>query len=172
MDDTSQDAISSDLVVVHKADGTLIKGRLEGNADSTKVIPSVALPDVLHVRSETPGECFLIQTSDTKAVFFVKRHEGTPDHDEVKFFSDVAATDLWVRIQFADGEVIEGQMENNRRLLVDPGVWLRPFDGTSNNILVYVAKSALVEFHVMAVAVNRQHDAVEAAVEGASVKRT
>jgi|SRR5271157_695744 len=166
-----KNAISSDLVVVHKVDGTLIKGRLECGADGTHAMPSSPLPDLLHVRGGAPGECFLVETSETKAVFFVKRHEGTLDHDEVmKFFSGVAAADLWIRLQFADGEVIEGQMENDRRLLVDSGVWLRPFDSTGNNILVYVPKSAVVEFHVMGVAIHRQHDAAAAAVARASVK--
>jgi hypothetical protein len=50
----------------------------------------------------------------------------------MKFFSDITATDLWIRIRFADGEVLEGQTQNDTRLLVDPGVWLRPFDSTGN----------------------------------------
>jgi Family of unknown function (DUF6982) len=164
--------ISNGLVVVHKADGTLIKGRLECAADSAKAIPFSPLPGVLHVRGVAPDECFLIQTCETKAVFFVKRHEGTLDHDDVKFFSDIAATDLWIRLQFADGEVLEGQMENDKRLLVDPGLWLRPVDTAGNNILVYIPKSAVVEFHVMGVAIHRQQDAVTAAVDRASVKTT
>jgi len=90
-----------------------------------------------------------------KAVFFVKRHEGAHDHEEVKFFSDVAATDLWIRVKFADGEVLEGQAQNDMRLLVDPGIWLRPFDSTGNNVLVYVPKCSVAEFHVMGVAIHR-----------------
>jgi len=96
----------------------------------------------------------------------VKQHEGAFDHDEVKFFSDMAATDLWIRIRFADGEVLEGQTHNDTRLLLDPGIWLRPFDSTGNNILVYVPKSSVVEFHVMGVAIHRAEQPA-AAVAGA-----
>ncbi len=148
-------AISSELVVVHKGDGALVKGLLEWDVGTEDVVPLSSLPQILHVRGETSGERLLIETTDTKAVFFVKEHEGTLDHDEVKFFTDVAATDLWIRIRFADGEVLEGQTQNDTRLLIDSGVWLRPFDSTGNNILVYVPKSSVVEFHVMGVAIHR-----------------
>ena len=150
-------AVSTELVVVHKVGGALIKGLLEWDVDTGHVVPPSVLPQVLRVRSETSGERLLIEATEAKAVFFVKRHEGSLDHDEVKFFSDMAATDLWIRIRFADGEVLEGQTQNDTRLLLDPGVWLRPFDSTGNNVLVYVPKSSVVEFHVMGVAIPRPH---------------
>ena len=170
--DTLKSAAAGDLVVVHKADGTLIKGTLECEIVGVPVIPSLPLPAVLHIRGTTPGKCFLVPTCEAKAVFFVKRYEGTPDNDEVKFFSEVDATDLWIRIRFADGEVIEGQTENGRRLLIDSGVWLRPLDSTSNNILIYVPKIAVVEFHVMGVVVDRKRAAMAAEVEHESAKIT
>lgn len=147
--------IQNELVVVHRMDGTLRRGILEWDTTTKQVVPPDPLPDVLHIRCENQDECSLVQVSETKAVFLVKRHEGAFDHDEVKFFSDVAATDLWIRIQFADGEVVEGRTKNNARLLFDSGIWLRPFDSTGNNVLVYVPKSSVVEFHVMGVAVHR-----------------
>ena len=164
--------IAGELVVVHKADGTLTKGRLECTRDGGHVIPSLPLPAVLHVRGNTPGECTLIATCETKAVFFVKHHEGNRDHEEVRFFSDVAATNLWIQIHFADGEVIEGEAENDRRLLVDPGVWLKPLDSTSNNVLIYVPKAAVAEFHVMGVARPRRRDAIVGEVEHAAGETT
>ena len=155
---------SSDLVVVHRTNGTLIKGLLEWDAVNNHVIPPSPLPDALHIRGEASGEYSTIQVSEAKAVFFVKQHEGAIDHDEVKFFSDMAATDLWIRIRFADGEVLEGQTHNGTRLLLDPGIWLRPFDSTGNNTLVYVPKSSVVEFHVMGVAIHRsEHGAAATA---------
>ena len=148
---TNQD----DLVVVHRVDGTLTRGTLEWDTNAGQLVPRAPLPEVLHIRCETQDEYSLVRLSDMKAIFFVKRHEGALDHDEVKFFSDISATDLWIRVRFADGEVLEGRTENDARLLVDPGVWLRPFDSTGNNVLVYVPKSSVVEFHVMGVAVHR-----------------
>ncbi len=153
----TESAASSELVVVHRVDGTLVKGLLQCDANRTDVVPLLPLPQTMHVRSETSSESFLIRAFETKAVFFVKRHEGALDHEEVKFFTDIAATDLWIRIRFADGEVLEGQTQNNTRLLLDPGVWLRPFDSTGNNVLVYVPKSSVAEFHVMGVAIHRPY---------------
>ncbi len=155
--------IQSDLVVVHRVDGTLTRGILEWDAPADNLVPPAPLPEALHIRSENEGESALVQLSDMKAIFFVKRHEGTLDHDEVKFFSDIAATDLWIRVRFADGEVLEGRTENNARLLFDSGVWLRPFDSTGNNVLVYVPKSSVVEFHVMGVAIHKPRAAAAAA---------
>jgi hypothetical protein len=145
----------NELVVVHRTDGSLSRGILEWDTNASQVVPPAPLPEALHIRCDNQAESSLVQVADTKAIFFVKRHEGTLDHDEVKFFSDVAATDLWIRVRFADGEVLEGRTENDVRLLFDAGIWLRPFDSTGNNVLVYVHKSAVVEFHVMGVAVHR-----------------
>ena len=157
--------LAAELVVVHKTDGALIKGLLEWDSSSGHLVPPSPLPGILHIRGEASGEYHLIPAGETKAVFFVKRHEGAHDHDEVKFFSEIAATDLWIRIKFVDGEVLEGQTENDTRLLVEPGIWLRPFDSTGNNVLVYVAKSSVVEFHVMGVAMHRPYVEVASPAE-------
>src|SRR5271165_4185380 len=71
-----------------------------------------------------------------------------------------------IRIRFPDGEVLEGRTENDARLPFDAGIWLRPFDSTGNNVLVYVPKSSVVEFHVMGVAIHRAEQPA-AAVAGA-----
>ena len=151
--------ISNELVVVHTTNGTLIKGILDWDAVVDHVTLPPPLPESLQIRVAASDECSTIQMSDAKAVFFVKQHDGALDHDEVKFFSDMAATDLWIRIRFADGEVLEGQAHNDTRLLLDPGIWLRPFDSTGNNILVYVPKFSVVEFHVMGVAIHKVQEA-------------
>ena len=153
----ADETLRTELVVVHRMDGTVTRGMLEWNTATGPIVPSAPLADVLHIRCEDQSECSPVQVSEMKAIFFVKRHEGACDHDEVKFFSDVAATDLWIRVRFPDGEVLEGRTENNARLLFDPGIWLRPFDSTGNNVLVYVPKSSVVEFHVMGVAARRSH---------------
>jgi len=144
--------LCTELVVVHKSDGSLIKGWVDLADDGALVVPASPLPHLLRVRGNE-GVSEVVELSDTKAVFFVKRHEGDLDHDEVKFFSNVQAADVWVRIRFADGEVMEGETHNDMRILLDPGIWLRPFDGTANNKLIYVPKSSMLEFHIMGVAI-------------------
>ena len=155
--------ISNELVVVHTTTGVLIKGLLDWDAVIDHVAALPPLPESLQIRVAATAECSTVQISEAKAVFFVKQHEGVLDHDEVKFFSDIPATDLWIRIRFADGELLEGQTHNDTRLLLDPGIWLRPFDSTGNNRLVYVPKSSVVEFHLMGVAIHRAEEAAAAA---------
>ena|SRR5271165_853220 len=151
-----EDASGSDLVVVHTADGVLIKGALESITPAEPASPSSAVPEALHLRCTTGADACVVPLPQTKAVFIVKRHEGNPEQDEVRFFSDMDANDVWVRIRFADGEILEGQTGNGKHLLSDPGIWLRPFDTTGNNLLVYVPKSSIVVFHIMGVAIPRQ----------------
>lgn len=145
-----------DLVVVHVSGGSLIKGVLQWEDHTGPDRNPDSLPDILNVKL-TPSDLTSIPLADAKAVFFVKRPEGNFDHDEVKFFADVQApTDLWIRITFGDGEVMEGRTENTPSLLLEPGIWLRPFDSTGNNVLVYVPKCSVVDFHVMGVSVPRK----------------
>jgi hypothetical protein len=54
-----------------------------------------------------------------------------------------------VRLQFRDGEVMEGIIYNSIRYLVDPGFFLLPTDPDSNNRLVYVRKSWLSDYRVL-----------------------
>lgn len=161
--------MQNDLVVLHRIDGTLRRGILEWETPRESLVPPAPLPEALHIRGENEGESRIVQLSEMKAIFFVKRHEGIVDHDEVKFFSDIPATDLWIRVEFADGEKLEGRTENNTRLLFDSGVWLRPFDSTGNNVLVYVPKSSVVKFHVMGVAVPKPRRTAAAVAGGRSI---
>jgi hypothetical protein len=54
-----------------------------------------------------------------------------------------------MRFQFLDGEVMEGIVYNSIRYLVDPGFFVLPTDPGSNNTLVYVVKSWLVDHRVL-----------------------
>ena len=138
------------LVVVHTASG-LTKGTLEWHARLECEIPPTPLPDELHIKCASSGEDKIIPVCETKAVFFVKNQKGNQEYDEVKFFAGVTPDYLWVRVQFADGEVLEGRAENSLRLLFDPGIWLQPLDIITNNVLVYIPKSSVVDFHIMGV---------------------
>jgi hypothetical protein len=54
-----------------------------------------------------------------------------------------------MRVQFLDGEVIEGIVHNSVRYLVDPGFFLVPTHPGSNNKLIYVSKSQLADHRVL-----------------------
>ena len=82
-----------------------------------------------------------------KAVFFVKDFQGNPEYDEIKFLNKQAVSSMvWVRVEFFDGEVLEGKIPNNMELVSSPGFFLSPSDRDTNNKRVYVIKSALKNF--------------------------
>jgi len=91
-----------------------------------------------------------ISAKDIKAVFYVNSFEGDSDHKELNFHSRAPIVHgIWVRLQFRDGEVMEGIIYNSIRYLVDPGFFLLPTDPDSNNRLVYVQKSWLADYRVL-----------------------
>ena len=152
----AQCAIRKDLAVVQGKDGRLIKGVLHWHAAVGDVVSLPKLPDVLHIQHEAEGNTSTINLADARAVFFVKTLDKNAEYEEVKFFSDGMASDLWAQVFLADGEVLEGRTENRIALLVEPGFWLRPADSIANNLMVYVPKSSVVEFHVMGLAISQK----------------
>jgi hypothetical protein len=156
-DDSSPEAITRNhLVVAHSKDGTLTKGFLQWHVPFGDTVPLPQLPDVLHIQHQTGGASSSVQLCDAKAVFFVRTHEGNHEYDEVRFFSGGTASDLWIQVRLIDGEVLEGRTENGICLLSEPGFWLWPADGVTNNLMVYVPKSSAVDFQVMGLVTARQ----------------
>ena len=85
-----------------------------------------------------------------KAVFFVKDFQGNPEYDEIKFLNKQSVSSMiWVRVEFFDGEVLEGKILNTMELLSSPGFYLSPSDQDTNNKRVYVVKSSLKNFTVL-----------------------
>jgi hypothetical protein len=100
-----------------------------------------------HLESDVVEE---IAAKDVKAVFYVNSFEGDSNHKELNFHSRAPIVHgIWVRLQFRDGEVMEGIIYNSIRYLVDPGFFLLPTDPDSNNRLVYVRKSWLSDYRVL-----------------------
>jgi len=63
-----------------------------------------------------------IPACEIKAVFYVNSFEGDSDHQHLNFHSHAPIIHgIWIRVQFLDGEVMEGIVYNSIRYLVDPG---------------------------------------------------
>jgi hypothetical protein len=91
-----------------------------------------------------------ISAQDIKAVFYVNSFAGNSDHEILNFYSRAPIVHgIWMRLQFLDGEVMEGIVYNSIRYLIDPGFFLLPTDPDSNNRLVYVRKSWLADHRVL-----------------------
>ena len=107
-------------------------------------------PESFRVRHLDSNAVEEISARDIKAVFYVNSFEGDSDHKELNFHSRAPIVHgIWVRLQFLDGEVMEGIIYNSIRYLVDPGFFLLPTDPDSNNRLVYVRKSWLADYRVL-----------------------
>ena len=142
-------------VVIQFGD-SVVKGYLEPQHwDSIEGVLSSAPnspPRSFRVRlvgSDTVQE---VATADAKAVFYVNDFEGDREHHPLQFHTPTPIVHgIWVRVEFLDGEVMEGIVHNTLRFLVDPGFFLVPTDPDSNNRLVYVMKSWLKDHRVLGV---------------------
>ena len=90
--------------------------------------------------------------SEIKGVFFVRDFEGNPDRAERKIFrSRPRLAGLWVRMTFKDTEVLEAILPNNL-LEIDPlGYLVTPPDVYSNNLRIFIPRTALTEMEVLGV---------------------
>ncbi len=107
-------------------------------------------PESFRVRRLESNLVEEVSARDVKAVFYVNSFEGDSEHQSLNFHSRAPIVHgIWVRLQFRDGEVMEGIVHNSIRYLVDPGFFLLPTDPDSNNRLVYVRKSWLADHRVL-----------------------
>jgi hypothetical protein len=104
----------------------------------------------LHVRLFDSNTVEEISIKDVKAIFYVHNFDGDANHKEMSFYGKSPIVHgIWMRVQFLDGEVIEGIVHNSMRYLVDPGFFLVPTHPGSNNKLIYVSKSQLADHRVL-----------------------
>lgn len=146
-------ATKSEKVVIQFGTRT-VKGYLESPAWNT-------IEELLNNAPQSSLETFrirLLETNlveevsikDVKAVFYVNSFEGDSVRNHLNFHTRAPIVHgIWMRFQFRDGEVMEGIVYNSIRYLVDPGFFVLPTDPGSNNKLVYVVKSWLVDHRVL-----------------------
>ena len=142
-------------VVINKQDevikGVLESGLYEGVEDAVWQRRG-GLPDVLTLRRPESHETFEASLSGAKAVFFVHEFEGKKQRRDLHFHNNAPVHDgVWVRVEFHDGEELEGLIYNSILPLIEPGFFLLPTDPGSNNRLIYVLKDALTNFCVLGV---------------------
>jgi hypothetical protein len=139
--------------VVIRCGDRMVKGRLESpcwNADDALPGAAGESCDVFRIRRLDSNAVEEIPASEVSAVFFVNDFHGDSKRNTVRFHAhEPVLPGVWIQVQFPNGEVIEGVVENSIRFLVEPGFFLRPTDPGSNNKLIYVMKSMLVDHHVL-----------------------
>ena len=127
---------------MRKLDKALVKGFLDSNADLASEI------EVL----DPTGRLFHVPMSEIKGVFFVRDFAGNPDRAERKVFrSRPRLAGLWVRMTFKDSEVLEALLPNNLLELDPLGFMVTPPDVYSNNLRIFIPRTALKELEVLGV---------------------
>ncbi|HUX46145.1 MAG TPA: hypothetical protein VMV57_15475 [Terracidiphilus sp.] len=151
---TTETATSHWEKVVIQFGAKSVRGYLETPAWSTiedvlgKTLPSST--ESLHIRLLDSDRVELIPIGDVKAVFYVNSFNGDPIRKKINFHTRTPIMHgIWMRVEFLDGEVLEGIVHNSIRYLVDPGFFLLPTDPGSNNKLIYVQKRWLVDHRVL-----------------------
>jgi hypothetical protein len=148
-----RDTTKSEKVVIQFGSRT-VKGYLESPAWNTieELLSGAPLstPETLHVRVFDSNTIEEISIKDVKAIFYVHNFDGDANHREMSFYGKSPIVHgIWMRVQFLDGEVIEGIVHNSIRYLVDPGFYLVPTHPGSNNKLIYISKSQLADHRVL-----------------------
>lgn len=140
--------------VVIRLKSSVIKGFVEmPAAESIEAFLSDEIrstPAVFKIRRLDSDAVEEIPVADAKAIFYVKSFEGDAERRALFFHSrGRIMQSVWIRVEFIDGEVMEGLIDNTGRFLCDPGFFMRPTDPNSNNRLVYVVKNWLRDCRVL-----------------------
>jgi len=130
-------------VVVRKLDKEAVKGFVDP--------ASYLRPEGVELL-DREGRLVNIPLRDVKGVFFVREFDGNVQRAERKVFhSRPRLAGLWVRLTFKDNEVLEAVLSNDL-LAMDPlGFFLTPPDFYSNNLRMFIPRSALSGIEVLGV---------------------
>ena len=130
-------------VVVRRLDHSLMKGFVDS--------ASYLGPNGVRML-DREGRTLTIPLHEIKGVFFVRDFDGNPQRSERKLFqSRPRLAGLWVRVTFKDKEVLEGLLPSNLVELNPEGFLVTPADLYSNNLRVFVPRTALSEITVLGV---------------------
>jgi hypothetical protein len=126
-------------MVVHKADGAVIKGISYNFSPLTSVFHLEPLEG-----QGFEAKAIEIRLVALKAIFFVRTFEGHPEYREKKTFQDegiVLQQGRKATVEFNDGESIYGMI-----FTFDPkktGFWLFPIDPNDNNEKIFVLSATV-----------------------------
>ena len=98
------------------------------------------------------AETLLIPYETVRAVYFVRDFGTDPEQNQrTEFVSRPKLGGLWIRLEFVDGDHLEGVIPNDLRMMGQPGVTLTPPDSKGQTGRVFVPGPALENLLVMGV---------------------
>ncbi len=96
------------------------------------------------------GALVLLPYEEVKSVCFVKDFDAEAESRRV-FLTRPKLEGLWVRMQFRDGEIMDGILPNNLLTWEIAGYTVTPPEPDANNQRVFVPRSALRSIQVLGV---------------------
>ena len=98
------------------------------------------------------AESVFVPYSQLRCVYFVREFGKDLEQTQRKLFATRPKLGgLWVRMEFLDGEEMEGVIPNDLRIMDQHGITLTPPDSKGNTQRVFVPRSALEKFVVLGV---------------------
>ena len=135
-------------VVLRRLDHELIKGFVDS--------ASYLKPNAVEML-DREGRALTVPLAEIKGVFFVREFEGNSQRSERKLFqSRPRMAGLWVQMTFKDQETLEGLLPGNLIELSPEGFLVTPADLYSNNLKIFVPRSALSDITVLGVIPDRR----------------
>jgi len=135
-------------VVVRRLDQVVIKGFVDS--------ASYLKPDAIEML-DREGRALTVPLAEIKGVFFVREFDGNPQRYERKLFqSRPRMAGLWVQMTFKDKELLEGLLPSNLIELSPVGFLVTPADLYSNNLKIFIPRTALSEITVLGVIPDRR----------------
>ncbi len=133
-------------VVIRKADRESVKGFV--NPVSYLGTEGVELMDL-------DGRRTVIPLDVVKGIYFVREFDGNNERSERKIFlSRPKMNGLWIRMTFKDAEVLDGLIPEDLLGIGPQGFLVTPPDVYSNNLKIFVPRSALQSLVVLGVTAN------------------
>jgi len=99
----------------------------------------------------TSGKLVQIDLAEIKSVDFVRDFADASASARKTFTTRPRTEGLWVRLRFADNDILEGMMPNDLNQIAAEGFLLTPPDTRGNIQRIFVPRSALEEISVLAV---------------------
>ncbi len=122
-------------IVVHFADGTVLKGITRDFFPNRSTFHLVS--------PEDPTVMSDVDVGELKAVFFVKDFQGNPHYVDKKGFDpDFRMSGKRLRVTFLDGEVFYGISQGYHPEGL--GFFITPVDPDSNNIRAFIVNASVL----------------------------
>lgn len=107
-------------------------------------------PDGIEIMS-AEGNVGKVPYAEVKTIAFVRDFNAPDEPDRRSFLTRPKMTGLWIRLQFRDGETLEGVMPNNLLQVEHYGFTIIPPDPYSNQQRIFAPRAALAGVEVLGV---------------------